>query len=540
MTTLKHKLAKSFMAATAGLACAASVHAQVSADALLDKLVAKGILKQDEAEELKAEAGTNNPPSLEGTKFKLSKAFKSMEIFGDLRFRYEYRSARGDYDPAAGQSTFGAGRYVDTASRWRYALRLGARGDLADDFYYGVRFETSPNPRSTWNTLGNSSAGTYYGPFSKANNYSIFVGQAYLGWRPAEWLDVSVGRSPQPLYTTPMVWDSDYCPEGLVEKFKYTAGPVDYFATFGQYVYQDVTPSSDFGVIGGNTATIDLGQVSDHDAYLLVWQVGGNYHIDPTLSFKLAPVLYTYIGHGNQTAGFHGPFVGQGVEGFTFAPGTSTAGMPGGYTSTTTTLGGGLPSMPTSTSYNQTGINDLLVLEFPMELNYKLGKLDLRAFGDFSINLDGDQRARAAYNAGESVWTSSGHVYQNPFPNGPQLGQSEAMQAGIAVGNNLGLTYGTTSKKGTWEARAYFQRIQQYALDPNLIDSDFFEGRGNLQGIYTAVAYSFTDCLIGTIRYGAAERINSNLGTGGYNADLPLPNPIKHYQVFQTDLTLRF
>ena len=75
---------------------------------------------------------------------------------------------------------------------------------------------------------------------------------------------------------------------------------------------------------------------------------------------------------------------------------------------------------------------------------------------------------------------------------------------------------------------------------PTLLDSDFFEGRGNLQGLYTAFAYSFTDAMIGTLRYGVAERINDQLGTGGYNADLPLPNPINRFQIMQADMTLRF
>ena len=74
-----------------------------------------------------------------------------------------------------------------------------------------------------------------------------------MGWRPTSWLDVSIGRVPQPLYTTPMVWDSDYTPEGAVEKLKYTHGPVDYFATLGQYVYQDTTPASAYAVQGGSS-----------------------------------------------------------------------------------------------------------------------------------------------------------------------------------------------------------------------------------------------------------------------------------------------
>jgi hypothetical protein len=224
------------------------------------------------------------------------------------------------------------------------------------------------------------------------------------------------------------------------------------------------------------------------------------------------------VGHGNASDGFYGPFVGQGISGYTFAPGSPTSGIPGAIGN------GGIES------YNQTGINNLAIVEIPMEVNFKLAWLDARLFGDVSLNLQGDDRARAAYAAGGKA----------AFPGGLQLNQSQAMQAGLAVGNNLGLVYGTMAKKGTWEARVFWQHVEQYALDPNLLDSDFFEGRGNMQGIYTAFAYSFTDAIIGTIRYGLAGRINGNLGTGGYNADLPLANPITRYQLIQLDLTMKF
>jgi hypothetical protein len=91
-----------------------------------------------------------------------------------------------------------------------------------------------------------------------------------------------------------------------------------------------------------------------------------------------------------------------------------------------------------------------------------------------------------------------------------------------------------------WEARTYWQHIEQYALDPNLIDSDFFEGRGNLEGVFAAVAYSFADNMIGTFRYGYASPIDKSLGTGGSNQDIPQINQINRYQILQLDLTYRF
>ncbi|MGD1083764.1 MAG: putative porin [Verrucomicrobiota bacterium] len=510
--------------AAACLVLAAPAAAQVSADALLDKLVAKGTLTQAEADQLKNEALTN-PPAGAGSKFKISDAIKSIQLYGDLRMRYEYRGAQ--LDP-----TTQPGKY-DAADRWRYALRIGVRGDLTNDFYYGLRLETSQNERSTWNTFGSTGSSPYSGPFSKSS-YTLYIGLAYLGWRPASWLDISVGRVPQPLYTTPMVWDSDYTPEGLVEKFKFTHGPADYFATLAQYVYQDDTPTSAAGVINGKTSGADLGNFSDNNAYLLAWQVGVNYHLDTNISAKVAPVMYNYVGHGNNTTGggFYGPFIGQGVKGFTFDPNLTP-------TLTASSLPGDTGA---GESYNQTGINNLFIVEFPMEVNFKIGSLDARAFGDFSINLDGDDRARAAYYgvANYNGVAGAGGSPKAVFPGGIPYGQDQAMQFGLAVGNNLDLLYASAPKRGTWEARVYWQHVEEFALDPNLLDSDFFEGRGNLQGLYAGFAYSLSDAMIGTFRYGLAQRIDSQLGTGGFNGDLPLPNPVNRFQMVQVDLTWKF
>jgi hypothetical protein len=130
---------------------------------------------------------------------------------------------------------------------------------------------------------------------------------------------------------------------------------------------------------------------------------------------------------------------------------------------------------------------------------------------------------------------------------GPQHGNARAYQVGFGLGSggqvygpSQGLVYGTTARKHAWELRTYWQHIEQYALDPNLLDSDFFEGRGNMEGIFAAFAYGLSDSTIATIRYGYASRINDKLGTGGSNLDIPQLNPIQRYSILQLDLTLRF
>ena len=490
-------------------------HAQSSVDALLNKLEQKGVLTVDEAKELKAENAadqTNAISDMSLSRFKMADSIKGMQLYGDLRFRYEYRGVANAQRPP---NYIGNWPGVYSRERMRYAFRFGVRGDLFDDFSYGVRLETSNNPRSPWDTFGNNSTGGSATPSDK-NSSGIYLGQAFLNYHPEGWYEMTVGRMPMPLYTTPMVWDSDINPEGAFEKIKYTINDVDLFMDFAQFDYQNP-----------NSAT----QIPSSDVFILAWQAGANVRLSKGMSFKVAPVLYNYTGVGgsvnpNSTAGvgngLHSPFVGQG------SPTGSNVGVPGG---------GGVYG------YNQQGINNLLILEIPGEFDFKiektpLGTLQARLFGDFAYNFQGGSRAAAAYKTDPAAF---------PGLNGPMSGQDKAYQAGIGIGTagpvygpTQGLVYGSTSKKNTWEARFYWQHIEQYALDVNLIDSDFFEGRANLQGFYSAFAYSFTDAIIGTIRYGYASQINNKLGTGGNNLDIPGINPIKNYNLLQLDLTWRF
>jgi len=471
------------------------------AEVLLNLFQKRGIISEqdvkDAHEALAARTNTIPPPP--ASSWKISNAIKSLQLYGDARFRYEYRGV---------DNALGASPDTYYRERFRYAVRLGLRGDIVDDFNYGLRLETSSNPRSPWATFGNNTTSGSVTPSDK-NGSSVYLGQAYLGWHPTEWYEMTVGRMPMPLYTTPLVWDSDINPEGAFEKFKYSINNVDLFAAFGQFDYQDPTSAK---------------ELPSSDTFVLAWQVGANVKIDKNMSFKVAPVFYNYTGAGTSGNGLNSSFVGQGNAG------GANVGIPGAASTNIA-------------AYNQSGINDMQILEIPAEFNITftnspLGPVQVRAFGDFAYNLSGDSRARAAYNTSPGAFPSLG---------GAATGQDKAYQVGIGIGSagplygpTQGLVYGSFSRKHAWEARAYWQHIEQYALDVNLIDSDFFEGRANLEGVYVALAYGITDAIIGTVRYGYANRIRNDLGTGGNNLDIPGLNPIKSYNLLQLDLTLRF
>ena len=90
----------------------------------------------------------------------------------------------------------------------------------------------------------------------------------------------------------------------------------------------------------------------------------------------------------------------------------------------------------------------------------------MRIFGDFATNFDADDRATAAGHSDQG-----GHRY--------------AYRAGLGIGQ--------LKKKHDWQIEGWWQYQNQFALDPNLIDSDIFNSQLNLQGV---VAEPGTCCLM--------------------------------------------
>lgn len=502
-------------------------------DPLLDLFIKKGFVTQKEAQQVEAEAAalrTNQTqmPPLPPARWNISRGLKNVELFGDVRLRYEDRSAE---DPAGNQ--------IDL-QRFRYAVRVGLRGSLFDHFYYGLRLDTGESPRSSFATFGTSSSSSsvYQGPFGKSNG-GVNIGLVYLGWKPEDWINLIVGKMPNPLFTTPMVWSGNITPEGAAERFKYTVGHAELFATFGQFLYQDMSPAS------ASRGTLGLGvplvNQNLNSIFQFAWQGGVNYHFTTNTSLKVAATLYNYTGLQRSSQNissalspyFGDPYVGEGAyllynnvpvgfSGYGVPPNV----VPPGYNSL---------NFP----FNQVGLDHLLVLELPFEFNFRISTLDARLFGDVAYNLDGAQRAEAAAAAYKYILSQNGRP-SSGFP--AQKNDNKAYQIGFAIGSrgSLGLVDGKTSRRHAWEIKTYWQHVEQYALDPNLGSLDFFNGDANLQGIYVAAAYSFTDNLIATFRYGHASRINPLLGTGGSSTDIPQMNPINNFDIYQLDLTLRF
>ena len=470
------------------------------AGALLDLLVKKRLITDQEAEEVRGEL-LKDVATTSGGKWKLSSPITEIELYGDMRMRYEARTGQAglpDRITPAGENT--------QRNRARYRLRLGLRGTLADDWFFGLRLETSSNSRSTNVTIGDEASG---GPFSKGSD-GLNVGQAYLGYKGWRDITITAGRMPNPLVTTSMLWDADINPEGLAEQWRHTfslnfgggqttAAAADYskdgksaaaavvsepvkmtidlFANFAQFIYDDSNPEDPVGprsVVGGN-------KVPNTDALLLAWQVGAKFNFTKDIYLQVAPTVYNYTGNGDS---FNVHFVGDP----NFKRGATTV------------------------TPNQTGINSLLIFDMPAEFGWKFGEIPMRAFADFAVNLEGDERAAAA-----------GH---------PDKGdQRYAYQFGLGIGK--------IKQKHDWSLEAFYQHVEQFAVDPNLVDSDLYDSRVNMEGFAVRGGYALSDAVTFNLTYGYGTQIDHDLGTGGVGDAFSI-NPLRKYQIFQADLNVKF
>ena len=88
---------------------------------------------------------------------------------------------------------------------------------------------------------------------------------------------------------------------------------------------------------------------------------------------------------------------------------------------------------------------------------------------------------------------------------------------------------------------AYYQRSEQYALDPNIVDDDIFNGRLNMQGFYAQFTYAFTDALSVILQGSRGKQIDNSIGTAGSGAlGEPEGLPLHEANQFYIDLSLKF
>lgn len=260
------------------VAFAAMTFAAVAQDsgALVEALVKKGILTDQEAEEIRADL-TKEFGQTPAGKLNLSSAVTQLKLYGDARVRYQWENKQ---DQTGTSTNHNADR-----NRYRYRVRLGAEYQLTDKFKTGIRLETA--------TASDSTNANYGGYFDKTGD-SVNLGLAYLQYEDtvsapfgiADSFDVRLGKHQQPFMISQAWWDSDINPEGLSEKIGWkNVGFKGFDLTLigGQYVISEENNSTATGTPSSGA----------EDAFLLAAQLQADYTFSNKSKLSIAPMVLT-------------------------------------------------------------------------------------------------------------------------------------------------------------------------------------------------------------------------------------------------------
>lgn len=430
-----------WLALIGGMTLTASVALAQDSGPLIDVLVKKGILTDQEAEDVRADL-VKDFANVPAGKLNISTGLTELKISGDVRIRYEYRQ---------GQNLTGDNL---ERGRFRYRVRPTVTGKLGSKWFFGFRLENSTNSRSSNVTMGDDA-----GPFAK-NNDAVNIGQVYLGYAPSiEWTFYA-GRMPNPFVTTLMTWDADINPEGFAEQYKTIVGNVTYFGNLGQFLYSSANPQNTIG-----------STPNSQDQYLLGWQAGATIKTNETDFLQVAPVVYNYVNNKRTSTTFNKNFS---------------------------------PS-------NLTAINNIFVLDVPVEYDFNLAATPSRAFADVAYNFDGKKRAK---KFGRQDLDSQVYAYQ------------------------VGFQYGKPKLKGEWDAKVFYQQTDLFALDANLVDSDIFDSRVNMKGVVFGADYLLTDAVTFSLTYANGRASNKSAVSAG-SGDIGITT-LNKYNLLQVDFVAKF
>ena len=240
----KHKYWAALAGVAAAIAGGTTAQAQ-SSDALLDKLVDKGILTPSEAKDLREEVDKDFTRAYQA-KSGMPDWVTSLRINGDFRGRVENFNSDNDV--------------FKDRTRFRYRLRLGVVATMFDGLEAGLRL-SSRDPASGGGSGGDPISGNTTFQDNGSRKF-IYVDLAYGKWtmlnNSAVFSALSVGKIANPFVFSDMVFDGDYNPEGLAEQIAFHISDAhDLKLNLGAFALDEIGGDSDDPFMAGAQLRFD-------------------------------------------------------------------------------------------------------------------------------------------------------------------------------------------------------------------------------------------------------------------------------------------
>ena len=266
---------------------------------LIDLLVKKGIINDQEAEDLRSELADEFADTSAG-KIQLGSTVKELAIKTDVRLRYQ------------NEESGKPGADTKSRSRWRYRIKIGADYQFANGWSTGLQLETAEASDST---------NTNFGGYFNKNGDGLFLGQIYIDYtNRTNWADLvnfTAGKKKQPFLISSAFWDSDINPDGFTEQVGWELGGENWLTLrAGQYIIDEEREDKSSAA---------------QDDWLFIGQVEYSIHTGIKSDIKIAPMFLVESGGTTSVATAEGGNIPDNENGIAYFEDMFVVALPVEY-----------------------------------------------------------------------------------------------------------------------------------------------------------------------------------------------------------------
>ncbi|WP_309674128.1 putative porin [Pseudomonas sp.] len=314
----------------------------------------------------------------------------------------------------------------------------------------------------------------------------IWLDQGYLTWKPSKELTLTGGRIANPFMSTDMLYSNDLNFDGVAAIFdRKLSRDWGLFGTVGAFPveYTNDTSSSN-----------GFDKEESDNKWLYGAQVGANWAINSRNRLKGALAYYRFDDIEGQRSSPCEPWAG--------APGCDTDGSRSAFMQkgnsvfllrdiTPNPLNPATTAQPQfvglASEFNLLDLNVVWDADLPEDFK-------LRSQGNYVHNL--------GYDEGEMRKRSAGQIVNNLDSNGDIESGANAWMVQFTLGSELEL-----KKQGDWNMFAGYKYIQPDALPDGFNDSSFHLGGTNAKGYFLGGNYGLAKNVVATGRWLSSEAV---------------------------------
>jgi hypothetical protein len=357
--------------------------------------------------------------------------------------------------------------------------RLGVTAVLSDDWTARIRLASGndDNPVSTTGLLG--------GGFAKKD---VWLDQAYLSYRPTDWVTLTGGRFSNPFMYTNMLYSDDLNFDGIAAVFKKPIpghNDVSVFGTLGAFPLGYTS----------NASTPDTSKDNDSNQWLLGAQLGVDWKINEQNRVKGALAYYDFQNIAGQQSDPCAPWAGD-TE--CSSDGSAPAFMQKGNTLFLLRNIVPNPQDPADTPDPQ-----LVGLASKFNLLDANVYWDTRVFNNLTLRTQGEFVRNLAYSAHDIQARAQGGLVNNTDANGNVQSGANAWMLGLTLGKSIDL-----AEAGDWNVFGGYKYIEADSMPDAYNDSTFHLGGTNARGYYLGGSYSFVKNVSATAKWISTHEVS--------------------------------